>query len=351
MLNVINAAAIVMSLVACNRPVEYDPKTLGFADNAEMDTAFAKGYHTKQKLTEMLPPPPAPEAAVTLEAPAVAPVGGANATATQAIGEDSVAISPPQTPAVPDDLLSKAAHCGDVNACIAVMLEAVDPRRPEAISVAATRISEQSKASRGDRKQARVLNTKGLEEFKKGNFNGAIDLLMQAAAADPADVEVLSNLGFVSMQANNNAEAEKALIAALLIDPRRTSAWVPYAEVTLSKGKSDDAVRALLLGFEFSGNKEKTFAVFEEKSTSAEREAMRPAYSTAVQKIRATNPSITADVPAQAASQPKVVPPKATSSSTSSPSSPPQNQGSKDPTPEQVFKMFGGMIKQLEKQK
>jgi hypothetical protein len=32
---------------------QYDPKRLGFTDKAEMDAAFAKGYHTKQKLTEM----------------------------------------------------------------------------------------------------------------------------------------------------------------------------------------------------------------------------------------------------------------------------------------------------------
>ena len=32
---------------------QYDPKRLGFTDKAEMDAAFAKGYHTKQKLVEM----------------------------------------------------------------------------------------------------------------------------------------------------------------------------------------------------------------------------------------------------------------------------------------------------------
>ena len=49
---------------------------------------------------------------------------------------------------------------------------------------------------------ARAKNQLGLEEFQRRNYAEAIDLLKQAAIADPADVEILSNLGFVSIQAN-----------------------------------------------------------------------------------------------------------------------------------------------------
>jgi len=50
------------------------------------------------------------------------------------------------------------------------MLQSTDPRNPEAISVAAARIAEFQKPTRGNRKVARELNAKGLAEFKKGNF-------------------------------------------------------------------------------------------------------------------------------------------------------------------------------------
>lgn len=195
-------------------------------------------------------------------------------------------VAPPVQPA--PDLLAKAAQCGDTSACAAIMLEGIDPRKPEVISVAATRISELNKASRGDRKQARALNTKALGELKSNNYAAAIDLLKQAMAVDPADVEVVSNLGYACLQANNYPEAERALIGALLLDPKRTSAWAPYAELFAARGDSNSAVRALLLGYEFSGNRDKTIAVFEDKSSTATREVMRPVFAAALQKIKSS---------------------------------------------------------------
>ena len=44
--------AFILGLGACSK-VEYDHKALGFADKAAMESAFAKGYQTKQKLDEM----------------------------------------------------------------------------------------------------------------------------------------------------------------------------------------------------------------------------------------------------------------------------------------------------------
>lgn len=41
-----------IAVTACSK-VEYDYKELGFTDKAEMEVAFEKGYHTKQKLIEM----------------------------------------------------------------------------------------------------------------------------------------------------------------------------------------------------------------------------------------------------------------------------------------------------------
>ena len=36
-----------------SRPVVYDPVALGFANEEAMNQAFAKGYHTRQKMEEM----------------------------------------------------------------------------------------------------------------------------------------------------------------------------------------------------------------------------------------------------------------------------------------------------------
>jgi tetratricopeptide (TPR) repeat protein len=191
----------------------------------------------------------------------------------------------PQQQTVSDSLLSRASKCEDIKACIAMMLEAIDPRSPEALQVAATRIGELNRAQRGDRKVARGLNDRGLSEFKNKNFTAAVSLLKQANSADPADVEVLSNLGYVALQANRTEEAVTALSAALMLDPRRTSTWAPIAELYVIRGKNDHALRALLLGYEFSGNRDKTVTVYEERASSAEREAIKPIYVEALKKI------------------------------------------------------------------
>lgn len=44
---------MIYSSIEGSRPVEYDAQALGFSNDAEMNAAFAKGYHTRQKMEEM----------------------------------------------------------------------------------------------------------------------------------------------------------------------------------------------------------------------------------------------------------------------------------------------------------
>lgn len=181
------------------------------------------------------------------------------------------------------DLLGRAAKCGDFYDCFNVMLQSTDPRNPESISVAAARVSEFQKPIRGNRKVARELNTKGLAEFKKGNFTEAVTLLQQASTEDPGDAEILSNLGLALLKANRAQDARHALRSSLAINPRRTSAWVPMADVLFEIGDNDSAMAALLLAYEFSENKEKTKAFFGGKAGSSERSASL--YGQALKKV------------------------------------------------------------------
>jgi Tfp pilus assembly protein PilF len=103
---------------------------------------------------------------------------------------------------------------------------------------------------------------------------------------DPADVEIFSNLGLVSLRANRTDVASEALLSALTLDPRRTSSWIPMAELYLLKSDEENAIRCILLGYEFSANKEKSQVFFQEKAASAEREIIRQIYATALQRIK-----------------------------------------------------------------
>lgn len=181
------------------------------------------------------------------------------------------------------DTLVRAAKCGDFYDCFNVMLQSADPRNPEAISVAATRIAEFPKPARGNRKTARELNTIGLAEFKKGKFTEAVALLQQASSEDPGDVEVLSNLGLALLKSNRAEEARQILRRSLAINPRRTSAWVPMADVLFEIGDSDSAISSLLLAYEFSENRDKTKSFFDGKAGSSDRIASL--YTQALKKI------------------------------------------------------------------
>jgi hypothetical protein len=50
---VLIALRIVFMAYDDSRPVVYDPVALGFANEEAMNQAFAKGYHTRQKMEEM----------------------------------------------------------------------------------------------------------------------------------------------------------------------------------------------------------------------------------------------------------------------------------------------------------
>jgi hypothetical protein len=70
---------------------------------------------------------------------------------------------------------------------------------------------------------------------------------------------------------------------SLAINPRRTSSWVPMADVLFEIGDSNSAMAALLLAYEFSENKEKTKTFFDGKAGSSDRIASL--YAQALEKI------------------------------------------------------------------
>jgi Flp pilus assembly protein TadD len=134
------------------------------------------------------------------------------------------------------------------------------------------------------------LNAKGLAEFNKENFTEAAASFERAAAADPADVEIMANLGYALLKAGRAQEAKKPLRDALAIDPRRASAWAALADTLFETGDDDGTLAALLLTHEFSENREKIIAIFKEKTVSSERSASL--YAQALKKIHAQQRNI-----------------------------------------------------------
>jgi len=189
-------------------------------------------------------------------------------------------------PIVSNPLLARASKC-TVSDCLGILILAAQPRNPEAIQVAAGRYGEFNTLKTGDRPAARDLNNKGLAQLRAGNPNGAIDFFAKAVSTDPNDSEIVGNLAYALIQVGRLDEADKFLSAALVINPRRTATWGALAEFFAKKpNNTENAVRALQLAYEFSGNREKTLQFFTDNASTSDRPEMRPVYAEAVRRIR-----------------------------------------------------------------
>jgi hypothetical protein len=207
-----------------------------------------------------------------------APVEAAKAPASPAA---VVHVDPPHSEE------QRIASCADVQACVRFMLAGAHARRPDVIRLAASRIDSFDKPVRGDRKSARELNRQGLEALGSGDFAGASQLFERAAESDPRDVEIASNLGLALVRARRPDAATVALLKAVALDPRRSSAWAPMAEAFDLRGRADVAEASLLLAWEFSANKDKSLDYFRDRAQNAERETLRASFNNVLRVAQA----------------------------------------------------------------
>ena len=226
--------SIILSFGLCGcSKVEYDYKTLGFANPTEMESAFSKGYHTKQKFTEMM----ALKVADTVPTPQITASATLSKVSTQIVTESAPTTQVAETaksnsyadlPKVEEAKMADAA-CMTLQACADAMLVSAKTENIGQALEFAKLISAMPKPTRGDRKLARKLNTDGLNSLKTKNFDEAISLFASARSADPLDEEIVGNLAYTYGEAKKYSLAEKVAFEALLINPRRANFWSTIA--------------------------------------------------------------------------------------------------------------------------
>lgn len=126
-----------------------------------------------------------------------------------------------------------------------------------------SQIGALAKPAKGNRKTARALNADGLALLRTGAAGQAIGILEQAVAADPADVEIIDNLGFASIKAGNYRKARAACLSALALAPSRSSAWANLGIALAETEGETQAVAAFSNAYRFSGDVAKTIAYLE----------------------------------------------------------------------------------------
>ncbi len=162
----------------------------------------------------------------------------------------------PPTPAT-------APIANDAESLVRQMLIASQGNSDLELKTLISQISALPKPENGSRKTARALNTKGLAQLRAGAIDQAISTFQQAFAADPADVEIIDNLGFASIKAGDYRRARTASFAALALAPSRSSAW---ANLGISLAETEDekqAVAAFGNAYRFSGDVAKTITYLE----------------------------------------------------------------------------------------
>lgn len=184
------------------------------------------------------------------------------------------------------DVLNKAMTCSINSDCVEAMLKGANPRRPDVLQAAAMRLAAFETAETVDKKLSRDLNTQALVKYSANDFKSAAALFAQGAHANPRDVEIRANLGLAYVRLENPSEAVTALVAALQLDPRRANAWGTLAVAMDQVKMHEMALEALLLTYEFSGNKQKTIEFFRSRITADDvSESLRKTYVAALKTV------------------------------------------------------------------
>lgn len=237
------------------------------------DRAIAMAMERLNSHTQVAKAPanaPEPKEEILAEAPAPAPSA---ALPTEA------PVAPPATAPAAAPAPMASAECETLNVCVAQSLAAAKATDVDAVRKIASRIDALPKPDLGNKAVARQLNTAALEALKKEDFAAAVAQLRQAQKENPRDVEIAGNLGFALVKAGQPGEAQLVLQAALVLDPRRTSTWTPFAESLALGGKADDAKAALWVSFQWSGNREKSLVFYQDRAAKETNPLLNALYS------------------------------------------------------------------------
>lgn len=259
-----DASAFLAGLQSADQKLEELIASLGQAPT-EMARAPAKAPAEA--------PAPAPA-----EAPAQAPAEAPAVTLVNAPAQ-APAVAPAAAPAqAPAAAPAVAVACSALPGCVQQVLAAGRARNIDEVRKLAGLIDSLPKPDQGNRAVSRQLNTAGIEALKREDAAEAVAKLGQALKENPRDVEIAGNLGFALVKAGEPVKAIEVLQAALVLDPRRSSTWTPLAEAYALAGRADDARSALWVSFQWSGNRDKSLAFYQDRATRETRAPLQALY-------------------------------------------------------------------------
>lgn len=247
------------------------------AADAELQTVLAGWGQAPAETRMAKAPDEATDEAVEPAANGAPAVAGAQPVVVAQSLPAPVPVSPPTAPAAAAQVA--ATGCQALPACVQQSLAAARRGDIDSVRQAASAMDALAKPEPGNRPISRQLNTAGLEALKRDDLADALAKLRLALKENPRDVEIAANLGFTLVKAGQPAEAVGVLQTALVLDPRRTSTWTPLAEAYALAGRADDAKAAMWVSFQWSANRDKSLAFYQDRMARETRAPLQALYS------------------------------------------------------------------------
>jgi tetratricopeptide (TPR) repeat protein len=107
-------------------------------------------------------------------------------------------------------------------------------------------------------KLSRSLNQEGLDQFKSGHYQKAIEIFNDAVEENKSDPEILNNLAASYIE--NRTEYSKAkdlLVSSILLKPSRVYSWMDLARLYALMGDEDKSIKSYIVSYVLSKNKNK----------------------------------------------------------------------------------------------
>lgn len=245
----------------------------------EWSTSNAKSEVPKVHGTTSTGPPPTS----ALQGPVPASSGG-QAPASSSAPESAMFSTAPVAPeSGPSERGSSVA-----GAQVSSLLQAAASANwTEVDRLTALMKASSTQAERGDRKSARASNTEGLNLLAQQQYEAAINSFAQGVQTDPADVELLNNLGYAYVAANRSNDGIKTLERLLINTPDRSSAWANMSEGYAQLQSEKTSVGALRLAVRFSASRDKTIAYLKRTSEAHPQLTFRAAAASVLQDLSA----------------------------------------------------------------
>lgn len=171
----------------------------------------------------------------------------------------------PQSPSVAPNLVNdiQPASISSFKPYLAAMLHAAHDRNRNAVEQAVSALSDVPRPPSGNRASARSSNDQGLVALKAQNYADAIDAFRLGVSQDPGNVELINNLGFALYKSGQTYAAKEQIELALLLSPKRSSAWVNLGDVFFKEGNEPTGIDAYILAYAFAANKDRLYKTVE----------------------------------------------------------------------------------------